>query len=160
MLPAVGRFGGWIMAVNENSSFALDWKLAVVGGLMIIGLVTTTVVAALEGLPWVTRDQMTQRDAVYQGKIDTLTSTQTANANQLAATNAQLSALGLQVAGVTQREADDRLMIDELRQRKQVNSLKREFQRKQYADKLDRQSYERQMKAMEKTFVPADNIDP
>lgn len=147
MIQPVARLGEWLMP--EESIFPIDWKMAILGALVLVGLVATVVVAVLEGLPWVTRDQMAQRDQMTQNKIDTLTSTQTTNANQLSATNAQLSALGLQVAGVVQREADDRLMIDELRNKKQVNSLKQQLRQKQYAEKLNQQHYEREVKRME-----------
>lgn len=148
-MSGLERVGGWLMP--EESAFSIDWKMAVLGALIIIGLVVTVTVAAMEGLPWVTKNDASARELLYDTKLNALQNTQTTTASQLAATGAQLSTLAVQVATLAQKQSDDHDQLQEMKTRKQVNSLKRELRQKQYAERLNRQHYEKELQTMERS---------
>ncbi len=145
MLQIGSRLGEWMMP--EESVFPVDWKMAVLGALVLIGLVVTITVAALEGLPWVTKAEM-------QNKVDILTNSETINANAasannsaISATNSQVSTLVNSITHLTDLEGEDRERIEKLEH--QRDSLKGQLRQRQYADKLNRQHYENELRAVE-----------
>lgn len=134
---------------SGTSSFAIDWKIAILAGVLVMAITAGVSTAILEGSPLVTKQELAARDSLWQVRLDALASAQTAQANAGTSTNTQLTALALQVAGIEAREADDRAELQELKGKKQTNLLEKKLRQKEMAEQLNRESYERQLKAME-----------
>lgn len=159
MWQLIQRLGEFV-AEPDKSAFSIDWRLAMIGILMLTGGLTVL----FEGLPWQTkeeaqlaeksfREEQTAAEKVWDAKFSALIGTETANASAISANNTQIGSLNSQLTALQQREADDRRDIDAIRQHDRINQLEKRNRASKLAEQKNEESFDRQLKAMEKGFI-------